>query len=152
MQLLRSFRLSVCTLRLRICLHLPALRPGRIAARKRRTSPGLSSSCCSSAIRSRGVGLCRFTRPTWLEQGSPLLLVGWIAFQFVPGRSAVLAPRSSSPTKLLPYLGPVLMILIPVKLFRPKHIGDYWAMQGIGLLAVSLGCAMANDLIFGIPF
>ena len=78
-----------------------------------------------------------------------LLLVGWIAYQFVPQRSAVLA-QIDFPTKLLPYLGPVLMILIPVKLFRPKHVGDFWAMQGIGMLAVALGCAMANDVIFGV--
>ena len=39
------------------------------------------------------------------------------------------------------------MILIPAKLFRPKHHGDFWAIQGIGLLAVTLACAMANDYL-----
>ena len=77
-----------------------------------------------------------------------LLLVGWIAFQIVRKPTPVLS-QIPFPTSLLPYLGPVLMILIPAKLFRPKHVGDFWAMQGIGLLAVALGCAMANDVYFG---
>lgn len=53
------------------------------------------------------------------------------------------------PTSLLPYLGPLLMVLVPAKLFRPKHIGDYWGLHGIGLIAVALGCALAGDLVFG---
>lgn len=53
------------------------------------------------------------------------------------------------PTSLLPYLGPLLMVLVPAKLFRPKHIGDYWGLHGIGLIAVALGCALAGDIVFG---
>jgi len=53
------------------------------------------------------------------------------------------------PASLLPYLGPLLMVLIPAKLFRSKHIGDWWALQGIGLVAVGLAGAMAEDLSFG---
>lgn len=78
-----------------------------------------------------------------------LTLVGWIAYQFVrkPTELVHLLPF---PAFLLPFLGPVLMILIPAKLFRPKHNGDYWALHGIGILSVSLGCAMANDMFFGV--
>lgn len=54
------------------------------------------------------------------------------------------------PTSLLPYLGPLLLVLVPAKLFRPKHIGDYWGLQGIGLIAVALGCALAGDIAFGL--
>jgi len=78
-----------------------------------------------------------------------LALIGWIGFQFVRGSSSLLDVLPF-PAYLLPYLGPVLMILIPAKLFRPKHIGDFWAIQGVGLLAVTLGCAMANDAFFGV--
>src|SRR5580704_11294680 len=82
--------------------------------------------------------------------GALLALVsGWIMFQFVRAPTG-LAEMLPFPANLLPYLGPVLMILVPAKLFRPKHVGDYWAMQGIGLLAVTLGCAMANDFLFGL--
>lgn len=54
------------------------------------------------------------------------------------------------PTSLLPYLGPLLMILVPAKSFRPKHNGDYWGLHGIGLIAVALGCALTGDPVFGI--
>src|SRR5439155_20806279 len=55
-----------------------------------------------------------------------------------------------SATWMLPYLGPLLMILIPAKLFRPKDDGDFWWLQLIGLIAVSLGCALTGDPLFGI--
>ncbi|HKB01143.1 MAG TPA: transglutaminase domain-containing protein [Gemmataceae bacterium] len=56
------------------------------------------------------------------------------------------------PASALPYLAPVLMILIPAKLFRPKHVGDYWAMHGLGLMAMALACAMASDGVFILLF
>jgi transglutaminase-like putative cysteine protease len=77
-----------------------------------------------------------------------LALVAWLAYQFV--RPPTDLSGLPFPTSLLPYLGPVLLILIPAKLFRPKHVGDFWAMQGVGLLAVALGCALANDMLFGV--
>ena len=77
-----------------------------------------------------------------------LMLFAWIAMQFLR-EPPDFAQHLPFPALLLPYLGPVLMILIPAKLFRPKHNGDYWAMHGIGLLAVCLGSAMASDLFFG---
>ncbi len=72
----------------------------------------------------------------------------WALYQFVRP-SIGLADQIPMPVRLLPYLGPVMMILIPAKLLRPKSHADYWAMQGIGLLAVALGCAMAHDGVFG---
>jgi transglutaminase-like putative cysteine protease len=48
------------------------------------------------------------------------------------------------PGLLLPYVGPFLMVLIPAKLLRPKHLGDWWSMQGIGLAAVALGASMSE--------
>ena len=78
-----------------------------------------------------------------------VLLVGWTAMQFMRGSSSLI-DKLPFPAVLLPFLGPMLMILIPAKLFRPKHVGDIWALQGIGVLAVSLGCAMANDIVFGL--
>src|SRR5205814_2468445 len=51
---------------------------------------------------------------------------------------------------LLPCLGPLLLVLIPAKLSRPTHVGDWWAMQGIGLVAIGLASAMAEDEVLGI--
>ncbi len=54
------------------------------------------------------------------------------------------------PTGLLPYLGPVLMVAMTAKLFRPKQVVDFWAMHGIGLTLVALGCVLAGDGVFGV--
>jgi hypothetical protein len=75
---------------------------------------------------------------------------GWVAWQFFRPWGGTLLDQLPWPTSLLPYLGPLLMILIPAKLFRPKHNGDFWALQGIGLIAVALGCALAGDPPFGV--
>lgn len=74
----------------------------------------------------------------------------WIAYQFFRPQSESLIYQLPWPTSLLPYLGPVLLILIPVKLFRPKEIGDYWTMYGLGLMTMALGCAMDEEGIFGV--
>lgn len=50
---------------------------------------------------------------------------------------------------LLPYLGPLLTVLLVAKLFRPKRVPDVWVLQGMGLLQVALGCVLANDQVFG---
>jgi len=49
------------------------------------------------------------------------------------------------PTNLLPLIGPVLMALIPAKLFRPKHVGDWWAMHGVAVAGVALASSMSDD-------
>ena len=48
----------------------------------------------------------------------------------------------------LPFLAPLLMILVPAKLFRPKHVGDWWALQGVGLVSVGLASSLCEDLGF----
>jgi hypothetical protein len=76
--------------------------------------------------------------------------VGYVAWQFFQPYGTSLIDTLPWPTSLLPYLGPLLMVLIPAKLFRPKHIGDLWSLFGIGLITVSLGCALAGDSLFGL--
>ena len=56
------------------------------------------------------------------------------------------------PASALPYLAAVLMILIPAKMYRPKHSGDYWAMHGLALLAMAMACALAQDGTFALVF
>lgn len=48
----------------------------------------------------------------------------------------------------LPFLGPLLMLLIAAKLFRPKHQGDWWALYCISLASVGLAMSLAEDIIF----
>jgi len=50
---------------------------------------------------------------------------------------------------MLPYVGPLLMILLPFKLFRPKKTADFWGLHVIGLVCVGLGCVLADDAVFG---
>ena len=75
----------------------------------------------------------------------------WGIFQFVrppTGLSDILP----WPASALPYLAPVVMVLMPAKLFRPKHTGDYWTMHGLGMVSVSLACAMASEGLFVVVF
>lgn len=83
--------------------------------------------------------------------GLAVVLGLWAIFQIVrppTGLSDILP----WPASALPYLAPVLMILMPAKMLRPKHVGDYWTMHGLGLLAMALACAMAMDGVFVLLF
>jgi hypothetical protein len=73
----------------------------------------------------------------------------WLAFQVVRPTGGLIY-RLPWPASMLPYLGPLVMILMPAKLFRPKHVGDWWTMHGVGLAAVALGCALTEDLFFAV--
>ncbi|HJZ93089.1 MAG TPA: transglutaminase domain-containing protein [Gemmataceae bacterium] len=79
------------------------------------------------------------------------LLGLWAIFQVVRPPTG-LAETLPWPASALPYLAPVLMVLIPAKMLRPKHVGDYWAMHGLGLLAMALACAMASEGAFILVF
>src|SRR4051812_36541953 len=83
--------------------------------------------------------------------GLGALLGLWGIYQVVRPPTG-LADTLPWPASALPYLGPVLMILIPAKMFRPKHGGDYWAMHGLALLAMAMACAMAQDGGFVVLF
>ena len=42
-----------------------------------------------------------------------------------------------------------LLVLLLVKLFRPKRLPDFWVIQTIGLMMVTLGCVLAAEPLFG---
>jgi hypothetical protein len=80
----------------------------------------------------------------------------WVAYRLLILKSAddplLVAPW---PAAFLPYLGPLMMVLMVAKLIRPKQHSDYWVLQVVALLQIALACAMANDpadsdLIFGL--
>jgi hypothetical protein len=48
----------------------------------------------------------------------------------------------------LPYMAALMMLLVPAKLFRPKHVGDWWALHGLGLAMVGVAGAMTDDVGF----
>jgi hypothetical protein len=78
-----------------------------------------------------------------------VLAIVWVVYQFTRPNGDF-GEELVPPSARLPYLGPLLMILVPAKLFRPKHVGDFWGLQGIGVIAVALGCALTSDPIFGV--
>ncbi len=49
---------------------------------------------------------------------------------------------------VVPYLGPVLMALVCVRIFRPRSPADFWFLQGLGLVQVCLGCVLATNTLF----
>lgn len=79
------------------------------------------------------------------------LLLIWGVFQVVRPPTG-LSETLPWPASALPYLAAVLMILIPAKMYRPKHSGDYWAMHGLALLAMAMACALAQDGVFALVF
>jgi protein-glutamine gamma-glutamyltransferase len=58
------------------------------------------------------------------------------------------------PAGLLPYIGPILIGLLVVKLFRPRTPRDFWLLQGVGALQVALASVLATNpdsgLLFGL--
>ncbi len=79
--------------------------------------------------------------------GIGIVAVGWLALKYTRGGSESLA-HLTWPANLLPYMGPLVMILMPAKLFRPKHAGDWWTMHGIALAAIVLASSMTDDPFF----
>ncbi|HXG09594.1 MAG TPA: DUF3488 and transglutaminase-like domain-containing protein [Gemmataceae bacterium] len=73
----------------------------------------------------------------------------WVTLCLVRPRAAALEDYPL-PLALLPYLGPLLPVLLVAKLFRPKRAADVWALQGMGLMQVGLGCVLADDSFFGV--
>lgn len=75
----------------------------------------------------------------------------WVAYRLVePPKGRVDLAILSAP--MLPHLGALLIVLMVVKLFRPKQIGDYWWLHAIGFMAVALACVLDSDALFGILF
>src|SRR4029077_10096049 len=73
----------------------------------------------------------------------------WIAHQLLrPGSNfADVAPQS---VVVLPYLGPVLMVLMLAIMFRSKQVHDFWWLHTVGLLEVALACVLAAEPLFGV--
>ena len=71
----------------------------------------------------------------------------WIALQWMRTSDTVLSALPW-PTSMVPLVGPILLLLLVAKLLRPKVISDHWALQGIALVCVGLGCTLADDPVF----
>src|SRR5262249_53396419 len=75
--------------------------------------------------------------------------VWWMLVQIYAPTGSVIIPL---PTGLVPHIGPIMIALLLVKLFRPRQANDFWVFQGMGLLQVALACALASEPRFGLYF
>ncbi|MGL4422090.1 MAG: transglutaminaseTgpA domain-containing protein, partial [Gemmataceae bacterium] len=86
------------------------------------------------------------TAANWVG-GAIFLIAGiWIAYHWRYSESLI--HTLPWPSGLLPYMAPLLMVLMPAKLFRPKHVGDWWAMHGVGLSSVCVAASLEDDVWF----
>jgi transglutaminase-like putative cysteine protease len=87
----------------------------------------------------------RWTLPAWAANCLGVAIAGgwalWLDLRFFDDPESW---RRSIPVAaaLLPAIGPLLTVLLLVRLFRPKQRDDFWALQGLGLLQVALGCVL----------
>lgn len=81
-----------------------------------------------------------------LGLGIGVAAMAWMVFSLTNPRPGL--ADIDFPTNLLPLVGPVLMALIPAKLFRPKHVGDWWAMHGVAVAGVALASSMTDEAPF----
>jgi hypothetical protein len=72
----------------------------------------------------------------------------WLLLQLPRSEEDLIAGGVPWPAGLLPHLGPLLVALLVVRLFRPKKLADFWAVQTIGLMMATLGCVLAGDPVF----
>src|SRR5260370_17121203 len=73
---------------------------------------------------------------------------GWLLLQLPRSDHDLVSGGVPWPAGLLPHLGPLLLVLLVVKLFRPKRLADFWIIQTIALMLVTLGCVLAGDALF----
>ena len=93
----------------------------------------------------------RWSLPAWGANVLAVLIAGgglaWLATQF--GERDSLLSLIPLQLALMPYMGPLVMAALLVKVFRPRGPGDFWRLQGLGLIQVSLGCVLASGPEFG---
>ncbi len=88
----------------------------------------------------------RWVLPAWGANllGVFILLGGAACLEWLLSDPESWIQTAPLPAGLVPPLGPVLLALLLVKLFRPRVHADFWLLQGMGLLQVSLACVLAT--------
>jgi hypothetical protein len=95
----------------------------------------------------------RIALPIWAANilGFAIALGGavWIGWRLFGRISQSGLSDLPLPSALLPFLGPLLIMLILVKLLRPKQMLDHWVIQALGLVLVALSCVLGTEPISG---
>src|SRR5947209_3069454 len=100
------------------------------------------------AWRHEGRWIIHDTAANYLGIGIGLAIVIWIMLQLPRDDAELVAGGVPMPAGLLPHLGLLLFVLLSVKLFRPKVLADFWTIQTIAMMIVTLGCVLAADPLF----
>jgi len=80
-----------------------------------------------------------------------LMYLAWAVFRIVHVIQRPEMGNANLQLILVALFGPLLVALMPAKLARrEQHVGDYWALQVMGLVAVCLSAAMTEDPICSI--
>src|SRR5262249_3024386 len=94
----------------------------------------------------------RWSLPVWAANLLGVVIAvgwaGWVVFRVLTAQEGWLF-MVPMPAALLPDAGLLVLLLLLVKLFRPKKIADVWTIQLLALVEVGLGCVLAWDLLFG---
>jgi len=90
----------------------------------------------------------RWEVPAWLANALALLATG-LCLAWVHQNWDQLSTRPM-PLVLVPYLGPLLLLLLVLRVYRPQSPQDLWMLQGMGLLQVALACALTTEPLFGL--
>jgi hypothetical protein len=75
--------------------------------------------------------------------------LSWMVYMISRPSNQLLLAGMSVLGSTLPFFGPVLMVLLLAKLFRPKGSRDFWGLQLIGLIEVTLACILSGDPLLG---
>jgi transglutaminase-like putative cysteine protease len=96
----------------------------------------------------------RWTLPVWAANLLGLgIAAGWGVWldQRLFGDSDPWREAVPFPAAILPFMGPLLLLLLLVRLYRPKERRDFWVLHGFfGLVQVALGCVLGFTPAFGV--
>ena len=73
--------------------------------------------------------------------------IAWLVRQLAETDS--LLTRIPLHLALLPYMGPLLLAALLVKVFGSHNASDFWRLQGLGLMQIGLGCVLDGGPVFG---
>lgn len=95
----------------------------------------------------------RWSLPMWAVNVLGLAIAGfasaWTAARLGDAETTLWLREVPLPVAIVPYLGPMLMGLTAVRLYCPHTPGDFWVLQGLGVLQVALGCILTSGTLFG---
>lgn len=88
----------------------------------------------------------RWEVPAWLANALALLATGLCLTSALRNWEQL----GARPLILVPFLGPLLLLLLVLRVYRPQSPQDLWMLQGMGLLQVALACTLAAEPLFGL--